>query len=58
MCLKLEGAIEQYLYEHRDEIADKLMEIFCDRITETIEQKKMWEEAERGKNLMVIAMES
>jgi hypothetical protein len=40
VCLKLEGAIEKYLCEHRDEIADKLIEILSDRITETIEQKK------------------
>lgn len=55
--MKLEGAIEQYLCEHRDEIADKLIEILSDRITETIEQKKTWEKAECGKNRMVIAME-
>lgn len=57
MCLKVEEAIERYLDEHRKEIADKLMEIFCDRFAESIEQEKVYEEVGRGKDRLTIAME-
>jgi hypothetical protein len=58
MCLDLQEAIERYLDEHQEEIADKLIEIFCDRFAESIEQERTWVELESGKDRLSIAMDS
>jgi hypothetical protein len=57
MCLDLHETVERYLEENQEKIADKLMEIFCNRFASSIEQEKIYEEVGCGKDRMDIAIE-